>query len=287
MLESIFNHSKRGLTRGIIMAFLLYHVDLSCERCRVRAIFNGISVAELQASGARPTRFAPPLNLFLADGGNSMRVEVVPFVDEDGKPDFRTVNVQAVVREYHKGEAVAPGEGVITIELEIMRELESRLAEADSRGEELGVPQIFESRFDSRGPDFRNEIFAMVPILDTDLLRTYAGMLRDRLNSGDVAGVLAAMDVKLRAYSIAYEHDIGELRASLEHVLRSEYLPGRLAMDFDIEDIELVGHAGGRVWEIQRGKGEPFLQTLPDADGAAMQMRVFVGQHEGGICVVR
>lgn len=270
------------------MRFPIHHLETKAERCHVRVRLNDVPVVELTAGGEQPEWFAPPINLYLLAGGNWIEVEVSPLPRGDGSPgDFRGVEVDGAVRVYGKGDAVAPGEGPVLLELPVTRELARRLEDAAERDEELVVPQTFRFTFDSEGPDCTAELIRGEPLPGEGALRDYAMKLRDLARAGDVQGLLAEMEPKVQAYAAAYDEDAEAIRRSLQGVLQTEYAPRGFVTDFEREDVELVPFAGGRLCELRRPGGEPLLQTPPDADESTLQIPVVVGSRGGTLRVVR
>ncbi|WP_437313283.1 hypothetical protein [Sorangium sp. So ce385] len=270
------------------MSFPIYHLETKAERCRVRVRLNDVPVVELSAEGEQPEWFAPPINLVLVAGANRLDVEVSPLPRDDGSPgDLRGVELEGAVRVYGKGDAVAPGEGPVVLELAVMRELARRMQVADERGEELPIPQAFRFAFDAAGPDFTAELAGGEPLPGEEALRDYAIRLRDLARAADVEGLVAEMEPKVQAYAAAYDDDAGAIRASLRGVLQAEYAPRGFVTDFEREDVELAPCAGGRLCELRRPGGEPLLETPPDADESTMQIPIVVGSRGGALRVVR
>ncbi|WP_437806602.1 hypothetical protein [Sorangium sp. So ce1078] len=270
------------------MSFPIYHLETKAERCQVRVRLNDVPVMELTAEGEQPEWFAPPINLYLVAGANRLDVEVAPLPRDDGSPgDFRGVEFEGAVRVYGKGDAVAPGEGPVVIELAVMRELARRMQEADERDGELAIPQAFRFTFDVAAPDFAAELTGGEPLPGEEALRDYAILLRDLARAGDVQGLAAEMEPKVQAYAAAYDGDAGAIRASLRGVLQTEYAPRGFVTDFEREDVEVVPFAGGRLCELRRPGGEPLLQTPPDADENTLQIPVVIGSRGGALRVVR
>jgi hypothetical protein len=134
---------------------------------------------------------------------------------------------------------------------------------------------------------FAAELGQAPPIADSDALRDYAMVLRDLLRAGDLDRLAAELAPKVAAYALAYDHDAGAIDASLRALLRNDYFARGVDTSFERADVELVSSAGGRLWELCRPGGKPFIQTPADADGSTMQMAVVVGCVDGALRVLR
>lgn len=270
------------------MSFPIYHLEMKIERCQVRARLNDVPVVELTADGKQPEWFAPPVNLYLIGRENRLEVVVSPLPRGDGSPgDFRDVEVAGAVRVYGKGDAVAPGEGPVVLDLRVMRELARRLEEAAGLEEALAIPQTFRFAFDNEGPDFTAELTGGERLEDEEALRDHAIQLRDRARALDMAGLVAEMEPKVQAYAAAYDDSADTIRKSLQDVLQNEYAPRGFLTDFEREEVELTPCAGGRLCELRRPGGLPLLQTPPDAEESTMQIPILVGKRDGVLRVVR
>lgn len=270
------------------MSFPIYHLEAKIERCQIRVRINDVPVVELTADGAQPEWFAPPINLYLVGRGNTIDVEISPLPRADGSPgDLRGAEAGGAVRVYGKGDAVAPGEGPLVLDLAVMPELERRLEEAAERGEALAVPQTFRFAFDNDGPDFTAELIAGEDLPDEGALRDYATKLRDQARAVDAPALVAEMEPKVQAYAAAYQDDAGAIRQSLRADLQQEYAPRGFLTDFEREEVELLPCARGKLCELRRPGGLPLLQTPPDPDESTLQIPVIVGSRGGALRVVR
>jgi hypothetical protein len=269
------------------MTHPIHHLECKTERCALSVRLNDVPVVELLAT-TQPEWFAPPINLYLIGEENLLELAVSPLPKDDGSPgDFGDVSVEGAVRVYAKGDAVAPGEGPLVLELAVMAELATRMEEAKERDEELEIPQTFVFVFDSAGPSFEAELTETDAYDDEGALRDYAILLRDAMRGGQVAALTAEMEPKVQAYAIAYDMPADMIRQSLADVLSGEYLPLGFETDFERDEVELAPAAGGRLWELRRPGGLPLVQTPPDAEGNTMQIPIVVGLRDGALRVVR
>lgn len=269
------------------MTHPIHHLECKIERCALRVRLNDVPVVDLVAT-TQPEWFAPPINLYLIGEENMLELEVAPLPRDDGSAgDFADVSVEGAVRVYGKGDAVAPGEGPVVIELTVMDELATRIREAKVRDEELESPQTFVFVFDNAGPSFEDELLEAAPFDDADGLRDYAIRLRDAMRSSDTAGLAAEMEPKVQAYALAYDDSADRIRQSLIEVLEREYATLGFVTDFERDDVELVPAAGGRLWGLCRPGGLPLVQTPPDPDGNTMQIPIVVGLRDGALRIVR
>lgn len=271
------------------MVHPIYHLETKIERCDLRVRLNDVPVVELRSDGKQPDWFAPPINLYLVGRDNKLVLEVSPLPQKDGSPgDFGDVEVSGAVRVYGKGDAVAPGEGPMVLELTVMRDLAERMRDVASRNEKLVIPQTFQFVFFTGGvPDFTADLAVGERLGDDEALRDYAIQLRDKARAGDIPGLVGEMEPKVQAYAVAYDDDADAIRKSLSEVLQAEYAPRGFVTDFEREDVELSPCAGGRLCELSRPGGLPLLQTPPDADESTMQIVVVVGRRDGALRVVR
>jgi hypothetical protein len=271
------------------MGHPIYHLEIKTQRCRLQVKLNDVPIADANSSGDQPDWFAPPLNPYLVGQENVLEVDVWPLPREDGQSfeDYSTVNVEGTVRCYEKNDPVAPGEGPITLELEIMSELAQRARDAAESGEDLIVPQTFFFQFDNDGPDFSAELTDAQSFEDPDALKTYALRLRDLMRARDAGAIADEMQPKVDAYAIAFDDDRGVIDRGLRDVLQNEYLPRGFQTDFERDDIEVVSCAGGRMWEVRRVGGRPLIQTPPDNEGLTMQIPAIVGWSGTSLRVVR
>ena len=270
------------------MNFPIYHLETKIERCHLRVRLNDVPVVELLSDGEQPDWFAPPINLYLTGRDNRLIVEVSPLPRKDGSPgDFHDVDANGAVRVYHKGDAVAPGEGPVVLDLTVMRELAQRMRDAAERDEKLDIPQTFRFAFASKGPDFTAELIHGEALGDDEALRDYAIRLRDYARAGDLAAIVGEMEPKIQAYAAAYDDDADTIRKSLQEGLNAEYAPRGFVTDFEREDVDLSPCAGGQLCELQRPGGLPLLQTPPDVDECTMQIAIIVGKRNGALRVLR
>jgi len=269
------------------MGHPIYHLDLRTELCHVQVRLNGVPVAELTATGEQPEWFAPPLNPYLVGAGNALEVVITPLKDGQPSDDFSALKVEGVVRRYEKGAPVGPGSGPLVYELTVMAALAERIKQAKDQDQKLAVPQSFVERFDNEATSFAAELTQGSPLGDEQALRDYAMRLRDLMRARDVPGLARECAGKVQAYAAAYQDDPARIAQSLEQVLRDEYLPRGMKTDFERDEVELMPVAEGRLWELRRPGGLPFIQTEPDGNGSKMQMPVVVGLHQGALGVVR
>ncbi|AKT39795.1 hypothetical protein [Chondromyces crocatus] len=268
--------------------FPIHHLEAKLERCRVRIRINEVPAVEMSAAGEQPEWFAPPINLYLVGRGNRIDVDVWPLEREDGSYEtFEAVEFHGAVRVYGKGDAVAPGEGPLLVDLPVMTELVQRREAAAERDEELPIPQRFSLAFDNEGPDFSAELLDAPALPDDDALRDYAVLLRDRMRAGDVRALVDEMGPKVRAYAQAYDEAAVTLEKSLLSVLRDDYAPRGFMTDFERDDVVIVPNAARTLCELQRPEGLPLIQTPPDAEGGTLQIAVVAGVREGALRVVR
>ena len=69
--------------------------------------------------------------------------------------------------------------------------------------------------------------------------------------------------------------------------MQSDVYPAGVISDYERDDIELVSHAGGRLWELRRPGGPELIATEPDGGGAQFAIDIFVGRVAGELKVVR
>lgn len=265
-----------------LVGFPLYHLETKIERCTVHIKLNDITIVELTA-GDTPEWFAPPLNPYLVGSGNVVTIDVFPAPEMD----LGRAEVTAIVRRYEKGDAVAPGNGPVVVELTVMPELAARIADARENEVELEIPQSFLYVFDNEGPAFGAELNDAAPIADEGALRDYAIQIRDLMSARNAAGLFDQMGPKVSAYALAFDDDPNRIAQGLMDVLTREYAPRGFETDFERDDVELIAHAGGRIWELRRPGRKPLIQTPPDAEESTYQVPAYVGLTADGLRIVR
>lgn len=266
------------------MGHPIYHLEITVERCAVRVRINDVPVMELASESDIPTRFAPPINLYLVGDLNLLDVEIlpVPLNGTNALSTFGDAAVRGAIVQYEKGDIVSPSSGTLVTEIQIPDDLRERVRE-----EELELPQTFTIIFANEVVDFSEELGNASPVTDREAILDYGLHLRDLLAAGDVSGLVDEMGPKLRAFSVAYEETEETMTDALRDYLGREFIPAQPVVDFDREQLDAHPRAGGRIWEIQRAPALPLFETVPDDNGATRQIPVVVSMRDGQLRVVR
>lgn len=260
------------------MAFPIYHLSLQVRHCRARVGLNGFPLMNLWA-GDDPRSFAPPINPFLV-GSNEVLVEVTPESEDD--LDFETygqVELHGDVRRYDKGDIVGPGAGTLVATLEIPQELRDT--------EPVVAPVAFAVQFESPdAPSFAAEIVAAQPERDRQAVLDYGMRLLGIVGEGDPDRLVREMEPKIDAYAIAFDEPRLAFSNDLKDYLRGELYPAGPETEVPRGELRAQRCCGGRMWSITRGS-DPLLRTAPDAEGARLEIPVFVARRDGRFRVVR
>lgn len=263
------------------MGHPIFHFEVAIRRCAVRVRLNDFPVVSL-AAGDTPATFAPPINPYLVGDLNVLDVTLHPTVGADGSVSgFWDADFAGWVRRYEKGDIVEPGGGTLVTEVEIPEDLRDRV-----RDEELELPQSFTHVFSNDVVDFSDELSNAAPFDDPDALRAYAVHLRDLFATADVPALMDESEPRSRAWSVAYDHPLDEIAASMEGEL-TELVSAPLITGWGPDDVELGSRCGGRVWELSRPGGRPLIESEPDDDGARIHFEVFVSLRDGSLRMVR
>jgi len=263
------------------MGHPIYHLEVNVERCRADVRLNGFPILSLAAPPGVPATFAPPINPWLVGELNILDV-TLSSVDEPGGPtSFSDARFSGSVRRFEKGDVVAPGEGTRVAELGIPSEL---IEEVREQGLEL--PQAFTHVFENDVIDFSDELSDAAPLDDPGALVDYALRLDELATRGDVGGLLAEHEPKVRAWVRAYDEPYDAFAQSLRDELAAFVAAGPKE-PLDRSDVELVSCCGGRIWELRRRDGEALLRTEPDSEGARMQLPIYAAMRDGRLRVVR
>lgn len=260
------------------MALPIYHLSLQVRHCRARVGLNGFPLMNLAAHDD-PRSYAPPINPFLV-GHNEVLVEVTPESEDDLEfPDFGKVELFGDVRRFEKGSIVGPGAGVLVATLEIPADVRE--------GEEVLPPVAFSVQFHT--PDarsFAGEMMDAEPERDRQAVLDYGMRLLGIVGEGAPDRLLREMEPKIDTYALAFDEPRLAFRNDLEDYLRGEFYPAGPVTEIPRSELRAQRCCGGRMWSITRGN-EPLLVTAPDAEGARLEIPVYVARRDGRFRVVR
>lgn len=263
------------------MGHPIYHLEVDVERCSVEVRLNDFPVLSLAAPPGVPATFAPPINPWLVGELNIVDVTLHP-VDEGGRAtSFFDARFSGNVRRFEKGDVVAPGSGEVVTELAIPDELAEQV-----RDEGLELPLSFTHVFANDVVDFSDELGEAAPIADDAALTDYAMRLSELAQRGDADALLAEHEPKVRAWVRAYDEPYEAFAASLRDELAA-FLAAGPKEPLERADVERVACCGGRLWALRRRSGAPLLRTEPDAEGARMQLPIYVALRDGRLRVAR
>lgn len=258
------------------MAHPIFHLELTCRTCGLEVRLNDFPVAELTSSD-QPSWFAPPVNPWLVGELNILDVTI----HSAGGSAFDDAAVEGHVRRFEKGDIVAPGEGPEIFAFTIPDELRERVRE-----EELELPQSFSVVFANDEIDFSDELSTPPPFDDREALLDYAIHLRDLLRAQDVDGLVAEFAPKANTWARAFDEPEPGFVDSLREELREFFAEG-VETDFERSDLALAPACGGRIWELMRSGDLPLMRSVELEEEGRSFWRVFAGERDGGLKVVR
>lgn len=258
----------------------IHHADFTIESCVLELRLNGYLLVTVGAE--QRYNIAPPVNFYLAGRTNLLEATLRPFVAPDGRrTTLKTAEMRGSVRAFAPGEMVGLGEGgEILTELTIPSDMRDRALR-----DELDLPITLTATFANTGPDFSARLVDAQPVSDREALLDYGMRLRDLFARGDADAIMKEQAPRIADHALAYYHPLPQVDAFREHLV-TDLLANHPHTDFERDDLELVSHAGDRLWEIrQKGGGELFITDATD-DGAYV-LRVFSGLVDGELKIVR
>jgi hypothetical protein len=263
------------------MGHPIYHLEVDVKSCRVEIRLNDFPVLSLVSLTETPANFAPPINPWLVGELNILDVTIHAIEGASAPSTFADAHVWGNVRRFEKGDIVFPGSGQQITEFSVPDELREQ-----AREENLELPISFTHVFENDVIDFTAELSDAPMFDDRAALADYAIHLRDLVTAGDVTGLLAEHEPKIRAWVAAYDEPYDAFRDSLRAEL-VDFVGAGPKERFERSDLELVPCCGARIWEVRRAGGVPLLRTEPDASGGRMQFPIFVAPREGALRIVR
>ena len=280
-----------------------YRVELQIDDVagRWRVTLNGFPIRDRTdvAAATRQNWIDPDLDVALVSGVNVVRAEVWPHLRRSG--DALAVGPAALrgaVAEVGAGPVPGASFDVGAAQSEWERTLRARWAgwvRAEAPGESWaldsarawveGHPVAAAARFlNERGPSF-DAVFRDAPVIggaaaDSARLRAYAVRLGALQLARDTAAAFAEFEPAFAArFAVGGgAAAIGMDSTALMARLRDQSIvagPGEVPVT--PAEVGLRSWAGGRVWELYRGAGDPLLDNL----------RVYVGEVGGALRVVR
>jgi hypothetical protein len=257
----------------------IYHLALTIRSCQAEILLNGFPLISLSAQNEQPVSFSPPVNPYLAGKRNTVEIELRPAVRPDGTElPFADAYFTMEVQEYKEGDIVEPGGGGSVTKFSMPASVREQIRKGKKK-----PPLKFTHTFaNASGIDFSAELLDAPPFTDKKAVADYAMHLRDLMAKGDVDGLIAEYEYKVRVGAEAYGNPYQERWANTRKGL-AEFVGRKPGLDFGPADLDLRPRCGGRMWELSRKGGKEFLRTADDRG----RLIVFVGLRNGKIRVVR
>ena len=257
----------------------IYHLELTIRSCQAELLLNGFPLLSLSAQNEQPVSFSPPVNPYLAGKRNTVEIELRPAVRADGTElPFADAYFTMEVQEYKEGDIVEPGGGGPVTRFSMPAGVREQIRKGKKK-----PPLKFTHTFaNGGGIDFSAELLDARPFTDKKAVADYAVHLRDLMAKGDLDGLIAEYEYKVRVGAEAYGSSYQERWANTRKGL-AEFVGRKPGLDFGPADLDLRPRCGGRMWQLSRKGGKEFLRTADDRG----RLIVFVGLRNGKIRVVR
>lgn len=253
------------------MSHPIHHLELRARGCRLRAVLNGVTVAEIASEGAKLERFTPPVNPYLVGAANLLVCELSPLAPADEGP----WSLELALLRFDKGGIVEPGAG-------------ARIFAASLGGDAAPpLPTCEELRFDNDRPILEELTSPSTGCDDVEALRDYAMRLRALMRAGEIDGLLGEMEPKVQAYARAYDDDPDRIRASLRAVLGDAFVANGFCADFERAEVILERHSSGQLTALRRPDGRGLIASQIGSDGVMHDILPQVGFDDRCLAILR
>lgn len=252
----------------------IYTLDLTLEKCFVRAFVNDFPVTAFNATSK--SNISIPLNAYLAGGKNKLSFEILPPILPIGEMSLVTdLKISGGIKSYENYSLASPDEGDIELEIN------------ESNFDLSKFPITAEMEFENYGPRFRELFYITKPYEDEDALKDYGMKLRALAQKKDLEGLVKEFEPKLSDFARAYYDEPEDYVAEFREYMSSYFFPQKPVIDFIREQLYVKSWCGKRIWEIGVLPDEELLQTEPDKDNKVLAVKIYVANLKNGLKVVR
>ena len=144
-----------------------------------------------------------------------------------------------------------------------------------------GKTLIIEREFDSESAPFASTLDnAMAPTREE--LHAFAETLKTKFAARDAEAVIALCRPKIEMVAQVYGAPFETVSAQTDEMLAEFAI---CDFTFDASSIELVPHCDGKVWELRKADGSPFVHG-EHPEGYTITMHVYAAKLPGGVFVV-
>jgi len=237
---------------------LFYYLKVSTTNVEVQCYINGFPVYEIKTTGTVINQV--PVNLALIGKNNTLKIVA--------KPTGDNAFVNGDIVPYKGGEMVGTDddrEGVLSFEF-------------STENESIKTFEFNNDRY-----DYSDILINTPKIEDEERLKDYAIELVAMVERRDTENLLEQLRPKIEDYAKAYTVESDIMIQNMRQVLNENIFTMKREK-VQREDIELVSHCDGRLWEL-RQNGHPLIYR--ETENGSEQMEVYVGEIDGMLRIVR
>ncbi len=257
----------------------VYNIEITARVLRFVCTLNGFPVVEEFQEG----HFfqAPPVNHLLVSGENSLVVSFVPPLGVQEKTDDDAPMWEIKVKKYAADE-FSGSEGGEVIAVFTPKDLLPLEQGGSSTGGVSG-----KLLFNADGHDFQSPLLVGVVLEDEEAIRNYGRNLLSLVEKEEIDSLVKAFAPKHKDFESAYFETPGVSKEEFSNYLSSMFFPGEPATKIALEMIGVKPWCEGRVWEVFILPNSPLLTTNGNDELPPLSIRVFVGEVDGELKVIR